>query len=392
MKTKSIVLSVFAIIIVFVGIWMYLKVPATSMGAITTFEECAALYPVMESYPEQCNTPDGKHFVHEITVPTNDLSDVIQVTSPVVNATVASPMTITGKARGSWYFEASFPVQLIDANGQILAQAPAQAQGEWMTTDFVPFKLTLPFKKPYTVTGTLILHNDNPSGDPVRDKEVRIPVRFVSKPAPKTAKFDAPITLGMGEDVMLPDGLLIAIKEINDSRCKPGVQCIWAGEISVLITRANNGEEGSVLEEFRLGTVNNKSLTRGVHTFTLQSATPTSVTLVVTSIAPTGAANKAFIAGYVHVGPTCPVEKNPPDPACADKALTGAQVLVKNGDKIVAQTTTDASGNFKVSVPVDSYIISVKPAGGAVLPRCADSVIQATGIANADIACDSGIR
>lgn len=29
---------------------------------INTFEACAAHYPVMESYPEQCQTPDGKHF------------------------------------------------------------------------------------------------------------------------------------------------------------------------------------------------------------------------------------------------------------------------------------------------------------------------------------------
>ena len=31
---------------------------------ITSFEECAAAgYPIMESYPEQCKTPDGKTFV-----------------------------------------------------------------------------------------------------------------------------------------------------------------------------------------------------------------------------------------------------------------------------------------------------------------------------------------
>ncbi len=34
---------------------------------ITNFEECArAGYPVGESYPRQCWTPDGKHFVEEI--------------------------------------------------------------------------------------------------------------------------------------------------------------------------------------------------------------------------------------------------------------------------------------------------------------------------------------
>ncbi len=34
---------------------------------ISSFEECAAAgYPVMESYPEQCRTPDGRSFVNEV--------------------------------------------------------------------------------------------------------------------------------------------------------------------------------------------------------------------------------------------------------------------------------------------------------------------------------------
>jgi hypothetical protein len=40
---------------------------------ITSFEECvAAGYPVMESYPEQCMTPEGKSFTREVdSVPSN---------------------------------------------------------------------------------------------------------------------------------------------------------------------------------------------------------------------------------------------------------------------------------------------------------------------------------
>lgn len=38
-----------------------------SISVVTNFEECAAAgNPVMESYPRQCNTPDGQHFVEEI--------------------------------------------------------------------------------------------------------------------------------------------------------------------------------------------------------------------------------------------------------------------------------------------------------------------------------------
>lgn len=36
------------------------------LTAINSFEECAKKYPVLESYPAQCNTSDGRHFVQQI--------------------------------------------------------------------------------------------------------------------------------------------------------------------------------------------------------------------------------------------------------------------------------------------------------------------------------------
>ena len=36
------------------------------IASITNFDECAAAgYPIMESYPERCATPDGRTFVNE---------------------------------------------------------------------------------------------------------------------------------------------------------------------------------------------------------------------------------------------------------------------------------------------------------------------------------------
>jgi hypothetical protein len=147
-------------------------------AAITSFDACvAAGYPVMESYPEKCAVPGGKTFTRDIG---NELEkqDLIKISAPRPNTNVASPLTITGEARGTWYFEASFPVKLLDANGKVLAAGPAQAQSDWMTTNFVPFKVTLTFTAPTTATGTLILEKDNPSGLPQNDDSLRVPVRF----------------------------------------------------------------------------------------------------------------------------------------------------------------------------------------------------------------------
>lgn len=105
--------------------------------------------------------------------------DLIRVNSVAANDTVESPLTITGEARGTWYFEASFPVELLDADDNVLAQGVAQAQSDWMTEDFVPFTITLSFTPPASgTTGTLVLRKDNPSGDPSRDDALLIPVQF----------------------------------------------------------------------------------------------------------------------------------------------------------------------------------------------------------------------
>lgn len=50
--------------IVFFGRYYAVKNQIIVKDTVDTFEECAKYYPVMESYPEQCNTPDGGHFVN----------------------------------------------------------------------------------------------------------------------------------------------------------------------------------------------------------------------------------------------------------------------------------------------------------------------------------------
>ncbi len=49
------------------------EIPDANANKINTFEECvAAGYPIMESYPEQCATPDGVTFVKETAFDPND--------------------------------------------------------------------------------------------------------------------------------------------------------------------------------------------------------------------------------------------------------------------------------------------------------------------------------
>lgn len=105
-------------------------------------------------------------------------ADLIVVDNVAPGDLVSSPLIVTGRARGTWYFEASFPAELLDANGNQLAIQPAQAQAEWMTVDFVPFSVTLTYPTPATATGTLMLRKDNPSGEPQFEDYLAIPIIF----------------------------------------------------------------------------------------------------------------------------------------------------------------------------------------------------------------------
>jgi len=94
------------------------------------------------------------------------------------NQTVVSPLIIEGEAKGKWFFEASFPVRLVDANWKEIMVVPAQAKGDWMTESFVPFSARLEFKKPSTPTGWLVFQKDNPSGLSENAAEYYVPVSF----------------------------------------------------------------------------------------------------------------------------------------------------------------------------------------------------------------------
>lgn len=108
-------------------------------------------------------------------------SNLIRLTTPMPGTLVHSPLTITGEARGTWYFEASFPISVVDWDGKIIGTDIAQAQGDWMTENFVPFTATVSFTVPTDTPyrrGALILKKDNPSGLPQNDDALEIPVTF----------------------------------------------------------------------------------------------------------------------------------------------------------------------------------------------------------------------
>jgi len=181
--SRSLAIIVFFLIAATAGLVWYFK--TQKIESITNFNECAAAgYPIMESYPPQCRTADGRTFTQDVA---RDImkNDVIRVFKPQPHSIVTNPLVILGEARGTWFFEASFPVHLDDASGAAIATGVAQAQGEWMTEEFVPFQVTLDIPNAFSGEATLVLEKDNPSGLPEHADSLGIPVTIKALPVPR---------------------------------------------------------------------------------------------------------------------------------------------------------------------------------------------------------------
>ncbi|MGE3931061.1 MAG: Gmad2 immunoglobulin-like domain-containing protein [Hyphomonadaceae bacterium] len=81
----------------------------------------------------------------------------IEVTAPLGGAIVTSPLRVEGVAPNDWYFEAIFDARLLGPSGELLDEAPAQAQTDWTQPGPVPFVAEFDFAVPAPQDGIVVL-------------------------------------------------------------------------------------------------------------------------------------------------------------------------------------------------------------------------------------------
>ena len=181
MSTKIISIIILVVFIIAILIGVIFVFQNNKIAVINSFEECAlAGYPIMESYPEQCKTPDGRNFIRTISQGKNTF----------------------GQAK----------------------------------------------------------------------------------------------TLAINESVQFTDGVSITLLEINDSRCKAEVVCVWAGELSAKLN-ITGGDIGDLIKEFTLGMTTKKITVIDKYTVILNSATENSVNIIVTKESTFGDPKPCYIGG-----------------------------------------------------------------------------------------------
>jgi hypothetical protein len=96
------------------------------------------------------------------------------------------------------------------------------------------------------------------------------------------------------------------------------------------------------------------------------------------------------IEGTATIGPTCPVQQEPPDPDCDDRPFEGRLRIVRDGHE-VKRFQPQADGSFRVAVAPGTYRIQDT---ADAYPYCdaGPVTVVARSYARLDVACDSGIR
>ena len=157
-----------------VSITIALVVAALSVLALLLLPSAAVEAP---SEPVAGTTNDS---VAATSTTVAEHDDLIRVSQPLPESTISSPLTIEGVARGTWFFEATFPIVLTNWDGLIIAEGYATADGDWMTEDYVPFTATLTFTPDTSVSnrGSLILQKSNASGLSEHDDAFEYTVYF----------------------------------------------------------------------------------------------------------------------------------------------------------------------------------------------------------------------
>ena len=102
------------------------------------------------------------------------------------------------------------------------------------------------------------------------------------------------------------------------------------------------------------------------------------------------------VFGQVLLSPTCPVMRNPPDPACAPKPYkTSLNIWNSRTRSAYKSVKTNSTGVFKLSLAPGHYTVQVqKSAIGLAYPRCAAASFSVVAKRTTKIVvnCDTGIR
>ena len=101
----------------------------------------------------------------------------------------------------------------------------------------------------------------------------------------------------------------------------------------------------------------------------------------------------AEVTGQVLAGPTCPVERIPPDPRCAPRPVSGAVLLfIDDFGREAGRAVSGDDGQFTISLPAGRYTLTPQPVVGLLGTAPPQEVTVTSAGAHVTVLYDTGIR
>jgi len=102
----------------------------------------------------------------------------------------------------------------------------------------------------------------------------------------------------------------------------------------------------------------------------------------------------ATVVGRLVAGPTCPVETDPPDPACEPRPVADAEIVATSEDGAEIGTRSEEDGTFRLTVPPGEVTIVFGEVEGLLMAPDQVTVVldDDETLDLGEIAYDTGIR
>lgn len=111
----------------------------------------------------------------QITYQNTSEQDIF-VVLPKPGQKVTPSITVSGAARGDWFYRGVFWAEVVAPNGDVLVRNEIPSKGNANTTGMLQFSSFVLVTSNYRGPATVVLINDNPVGHPIPDRSVSIPV------------------------------------------------------------------------------------------------------------------------------------------------------------------------------------------------------------------------
>lgn len=105
-----------------------------------------------------------------------------------------------------------------------------------------------------------------------------------------------------------------------------------------------------------------------------------------------GRGDDSGVRGTAVVGPSCPVQRMPPTPGCADKPYAATFAIETPAGVRIATVSSRVDGSFSARLPPGSYVIRLQSA--AVMPSMPPQTfsVRANSYTSVKLSLDSGMR